>query len=157
MEEFKPLDQYGNWVSHPMYEMGKEEMNEVKFMLEEQIHHVIPKRGKYRRCVMFTVVDDIEKLIRTISWKYTPDIRIIDEELAKIEWSLLHEPERVEYTVKGAPALDWTGVDCYQAYKRTGGSWQLATPWMFISAERAWKWIDRKLEEDSHDSESIRL
>ena len=51
----------------------------------------------------------------------------------------------VEYNIKIVPASVATGVEYFQVHTNKSGTWQLATPWKFLSWKRAWLWIDKKL------------
>ena len=148
--EFKPLNSYGDWVCVTMVRMNAPVRKEVHSTLMQQIDGVIPAKAKYRRCIMFNTVEDIDTLVRTITWKYTPNMHVIEEELNKIGQALQQYQECTEYKVDYAPSTNVNGTGHFRVYKRKGEDWEQATPWMFLTKDRANAWIDKQQTKEAN-------
>ena len=83
-KDFKPLDQYGNWVEVPNMGRTAAVQKEVRSVLGEQIDNLIPSKSKYRRCIVFRNIENDVALTTTITWKYPPNLNILAEEIDKI-------------------------------------------------------------------------
>ncbi|MCK4791988.1 MAG: hypothetical protein KAV87_50110 [Desulfobacteraceae bacterium] len=144
--EFKPLDTYGNWVTVSDLDRTPETQREELAALTRQIDRVLPGKPRYRRCILFTNIQDVLTLTTTITWKYTPNLAIMVEEVGKTIQFLMSVPEQTEYRIKGYPQTIGTGAGFTHHYveKRVGNRWVYATEWMFLSSVRAQVWIDRQ-------------
>lgn len=86
--EFKPLDQYGNWVSIRALDLlgNKDILAEARSETTRQIMDVVP--ACYLYSVKITSIKDYETLELRMYWKYTPSISTMENQVHEIGRSL---------------------------------------------------------------------
>lgn len=142
-ENFKPLDEYGDWVSIPAMVRIEEQQEilrmEVKDILLEQIDAVIPRHWVYRRCVQFqeNYLQDTGQT--TVRWIYCPSLDVIEMELYKTMRKLTKVLDPMLCRV--IPLDDTTGW--YNVVKNVDTPGERRMTWMFTTYGRAQAWIKR--------------
>ena len=157
--EFKPLDTYGNWITVSNLDMSPETGKETRKALLAQIDEMIPDTDPYRRCIIFTNMKNIQDLTTTISWRYRPSLRIIQNEIDEISQTLHSVREQIEYRIKGYPQCTGTdqGFTHFYVEKQVWYQWVRASAWMFISTARAQAWIEKQQTKEVQTNDSYNL